>query len=125
MGFWIYIFIMNMLIPVTMIGFGRYFMKHTPKEINHVFGYRTSMSMKNRDTWDFAHKYCGRLYWHFGLFMLPLSVTPMLFILNRDTNTVGTVGAIETTIQIIFLLVPVILTERALKRNFDKYGYRR
>ena len=41
--------IMDLLIRVTMIGFGRYFMKNAPKEINAVFGYRISMSMKNKD----------------------------------------------------------------------------
>ena len=59
MGFWIFMLIMDLLLPFTMIGFGRYFMKKAPKEINSVFGYRTSMSMKNKDTWKFAHKYCG------------------------------------------------------------------
>ena len=59
MGFWIFMLIMDLLLPFTMIGFGRYFMKKAPKEINSVFGYRTSMSMKNKDTWEFAHKYCG------------------------------------------------------------------
>ena len=60
MGFWIFMLIMDLLLPFTMIGFGRYFMKKAPKEINSVFGYRTSMSMKNKDTWEFAHKYCGK-----------------------------------------------------------------
>ena len=55
MGFWIFMLIMDLLLPFTMIGFGRYFMKKAPKEINSVFGYRTSMSMKNKDTWEFAH----------------------------------------------------------------------
>ena len=32
--------------------FWKIFMKKAPKEINSVFGYRTSMSMKNKDTWD-------------------------------------------------------------------------
>ena len=49
MGFWIFMLIMDLLIPLTMIGFGRYFIKKAPKEINGVFGYRTSMSMKNKD----------------------------------------------------------------------------
>ena len=56
MGFWIFMLIMDLLLPFTMIGFGRYFTKKAPKEINSVFGYRTSMSMKNKDTWEFAHK---------------------------------------------------------------------
>ena len=31
------------------------------EDVNFVFGYRTSMSMKNKDTWEFAHKYCGKV----------------------------------------------------------------
>ena len=37
MGFWIFMLIMDLLLPFTMIGFGRYFMKNAPKEINSVF----------------------------------------------------------------------------------------
>lgn len=46
MGFWISMVIMDLLIPFTMIGFGKYFLKTAPKEINTVFGYRTTMSIK-------------------------------------------------------------------------------
>ena len=51
MGFWIFMLIMDLLIPFTMIGFGKMFLKKAPDQINYVFGYRTSMSMKNQDTW--------------------------------------------------------------------------
>ena len=61
MGFWIFMLIMVLLIPLMMIGFGRLFLKKAPGTINAAFGYRTSMSMKNKDTWEFAHRYCGRL----------------------------------------------------------------
>ena len=74
MGFWIFMLIMDLLLPFTMIGFGRYFMKKAPKEINSVFGYRTSMSMKNKDTWEFAHKYCGKVWYVCGMVMLPITV---------------------------------------------------
>ena len=49
MGFWIFMFLMTLWIPLTMIGFGRYFQKKAPKEINAAFGYRTKRSMKNRE----------------------------------------------------------------------------
>lgn len=74
MGFWIFMLLMNLMIPLTMIGFGRSFMKNTPKEINAVFGYRTSISMKNKDTWEFAHRYCGKLWYVCGLILLPITV---------------------------------------------------
>lgn len=51
MGFWIFMLMMNLLIPLSMIGFGWMFLKSPPKEINAVFGYRTRRSMLNPDTW--------------------------------------------------------------------------
>lgn len=45
MGFWIFMFILDLPIPLTMIGFGKYFLKNAPKEINAVLGYRTSLSL--------------------------------------------------------------------------------
>lgn len=94
MGFWIYMLIIDLLLPFTMIGFGKYFLKTAPKNINTVFGYRTSKSMKNKDTWIFAHKYCGKIWFISGLIMLPLSVIVMMFVFGGLENVVGTVGAV-------------------------------
>lgn len=53
---------MTLVLSATMIGFGRLFQKNPPQEINSLYGYRTARSMKNRETWDFAHHYIGRLW---------------------------------------------------------------
>ena len=91
MGFWIFMLIMDLLLPFTMIGFGRYFMKKAPKEINSVFGYRTSMSMKNKDTWKFAHKYCGKVWYVCGMVMLPITVIFMLLVIGKNEDCVGSI----------------------------------
>ena len=93
MGVWIFMLIMDLLLPFTMIGFGRYFMKKAPKEINSVFGYRTSMSMKNKDTWEFAHKYCGKVWYVCGMVMLPITVIFMLLVIGKNEDCVGSIGA--------------------------------
>lgn len=36
-----------LLIPVIMLIFGTIFSKTAPKDINYIFGYRTTRSMKN------------------------------------------------------------------------------
>ena len=125
MGFWIYMLIIDLLLPFTMIGFGKYFLKTAPKNINTVFGYRTSMSMKNKDTWIFAHKYCGKIWFISGLIMLPLSVIVMMFVFGGLENVVGTVGAVLCGIQFIPILISIILTEKALNKTFDENGIRR
>lgn len=125
MGFWAFMLIMNLLIPVTMIGFGSYFIKKAPKEINSFFGYRTSRSMKNKDTWEFAHHYCGRLWRYMGWIMLSISVIAMLLVIGKDTDLVGDFGGILCSVQTALLIVSIFPTEVALKRTFDEHGHYR
>lgn len=125
MGFWIFMFVCNLLIPCTMIGFGHYFMKSAPKEINAVFGYRTARSMKNKDTWTFSHLYCGKLWRGFGWLLLTITAIGMPFVLGKSQNIVGAFGGVVCVVQLIFLIGSVFPTEFALKKTFDKNGNRR
>lgn len=125
MGFWIFMLCTVLLVPLIMLFFGLYFKNKSPKEINSLFGYRTTMSMKNKDTWEFAHHYCGRLWLVLGMIMLPLSVIPMLFFINQDIDVVGIAGGIIEGIQVVILLISIFPTEKALKKTFDENGNRR
>ena len=127
MGFWIFMLIMDLLLPFTMIGFGRYFMKKAPKEINSVFWISmwTSMFMKNKDTWEFAHKYCGKVWYVCGMVMLPITVIFMLLVIGKNEDCVGSIGGIICGVQLIPLIGSILPTEIALKKNFDKNGTRR
>ena len=125
MGFWIFMLAMNLLFPLIMIVMGRYFMKKSPKEINYIFGYRTNMSMKNKDTWDFAHKYFGKRWFRLGWLLIPISVIPMLFVIGKGEDIIGTVGMVVMVIELILLIAPIFPTERALKKIFDKDGNKR
>ena len=122
MGFWIYMLIMDLLIPTVMVLFGRAFLKKAPKEINYVFGYRTSRSMKNRDTWEFAHRYCGKIWFICGLVLIPIASGIMLCFIGADTKTVGYIGAAMLVFPLLLIILSVILTERVLKNTFDKSG---
>ena len=125
MGFWLFMLIMDLLIPAIMIGFGKCFMKKAPKTINGVFGYRTSMSMKNMDTWKFAHAYCGKIWHACGMIMLPVTVLSFLLMAGKDSDYVGTAGGIICGVQLIPLIASIIPTEIALRKKFDKEGNRK
>ena len=125
MGFWFFMLAMGLLFPAIMILFGAVFTKTAPKKINYIFGYRTDISMKNRDTWEFAHKYIGKLWFRFGLLLIPITVIPMLFVISKTENIVGTVGLIVGFINTIVLIVPIFFTEKALNKAFDKDGKRK
>ena len=126
MWFWVFMLIFNLLIPLMMIGFGKYFIKcGGPKNINMLSGYRTTMSMKNKETWIFAHNYCGKLWWRLGWIILGLSVIAMIFVINQDIVIISIVALIISGAQLVFMIAPIIPTEIALKKNFDKNGERK
>jgi len=125
MFFWIFMTVSNFLIPVIMIIFGRIFIKKPPKTINGIYGYRTSMSRKNQETWDFAHKYCGKLWWRVGWMLMPLSIIGMFPVIGKDDNMIGIMGLIIETVEVVLMIGTIFLTEIALKNNFDKEGRRR
>ena len=123
MGYWVFMLVMVLIMPITMIVFGRLFSNKAPKDINHTFGYRTKRSMMNKDTWKFAHAYIGKLWFICGLILI--SVVIMALVLGKGTDTVGMVGAILTVVQMILMIGTIIPTEYALKKNFDEFGRRR
>ena len=123
--FWIFVLAMDLLLPGVMIGFGREFMKNPPKEINPGYGYRTAMSSKNQDTWDFAQRKMGEVWYKWGKILLIPSALPLLLVLGRDLSTVGTVGAAICLWQLIPMLGSAAVVEWALKKNFDKHGKRK
>ena len=122
MGFWVFMTVMVMLFPAIMIIFGKIFMSSPPKDINFAYGYRTSMSMKNKDTWIFAHKFFGKIWLIVGIVLIPFNLVPMLLCLRKAENVIGNVGYVLCVIDLLAIIIPIIFTEFALKKNFDKDG---
>lgn len=125
MGLKIFIFTCNLIIPIIMLFFGVKFRNHSPKNINGIYGYRTSMSIKNKETWKFAHQYCGRLWIRLGLIMLIISIIFSLIAFICDDKVQGIINLIVVTIQTIALIASIFPVEKELKKNFDENGNRR
>ena len=125
MWFWIFMFLCNLLIPLFLAGFGRVMLKHPPKEINNFFGYRTAMSRKNRDTWDFAHALCGKIWWKAGWLLLVPSIFIQLPFMHSDEDTVSLVSLLLCIVQCAVLIGSIYPVERALKKTFHPDGTRK
>jgi len=103
-----------------MIVCGMLWRKNPPKTINKVYGYRTTRSMKSKESWDFAHKYFGRIWFKLGLVLAVFTVIILFMFKNSSDNTLVIAVVILMIIQMIALIVPIIPTEMALKRKFEK-----
>lgn len=58
------------------------------------------------------------------IIMVIPSAVVMLMVLGRDAGTIEWTDAALELIQCGFLFLPILLTERELKRNFDENGRR-
>ncbi len=125
MGFWFLMLAMDLLVPAIMLISGLLLSRKVPGEINRLVGYRTTMSMKNKDTWKFANTLCGRLWGKWGWRTLVLSVVPMLFVIGQGEEIVAVVGAVVLFLQLIPLFAVIPRVEAALKKTFDQEGNRR
>lgn len=96
--------------------------RHCPEEINSVFGYRTKRSMKSIDAWIFANDYCGRLWQKIGLILIVPTVAAQLLLLNKGKDSISIVSLVIISVQAVILLITIIPTENALKKNFDDNG---
>ena len=67
----------------------------------------------------------GKLWFRLGWLLIPISVIPMLFVIGKGENIVGTVGTVVMVIDLIILIAPIFPTEKALKNTFDKDGNRK
>ena len=125
MPFWWWMFICNIIVPIIMAVAGRLMWVRCPKEINSFFGYRTTRSMKSPDTWKFAHKCAGRLFFIVGLATLVPTVAVQIPFYNSPDNVIGTISVIIMSVQLAIIVLSLIPTEIALKKNFNDDGTRR
>lgn len=121
MGFWIFMFLCALLIPGLMLLSGHVMWKH-PGKANWIFGYRTTRSTKNPQTWHFANTYCGKLWWKLGKWMLIVSALVMLPFLGAGEDLISLVGGAAVSVQTVIMLLSIYPTEKALKKNFDQNG---
>ena len=125
MWFWWFMLACSMLIPLTMIVGGIAMDKRSPKRISSVYGYRTPRSMKNMDTWQFAHRYCGRLWLIVGALITAPSVLALIPFIGKSDDVISVVAVVILVVQTVAMMIPLIPTEAALKRTFDENGNRK
>lgn len=125
MWLWWFWLICDLFIPLVMIVVGRMTWKHCPKNINSLIGYRTTRSMKNLDTWKFAHEYCGKLWWKLGWLIMILTVLMYIPLYQGNDNMIGIAGTALITIQCTVLIISIYPTEKALKEHFNDDGTRK
>jgi uncharacterized membrane protein len=80
-----------------------------PKKINHIYGYRTSISMKSQEAWDYAQVLSGKQMVYMGLAYLSTSLLGVIF-----KNTPDTLGVL---ISIGLMIAGVVFLFRKMEKE--------
>jgi uncharacterized membrane protein len=110
-----HLFIGPLLLVISLIFF--YF---PTKKINLIYGHRTSMSMKNQDTWDEANKRSTHMMLLVSALTCILQLIGIVFNINTDTTILY-----ATVFLVAGLIIGGIVIEKQLRTIFDKDGNRK
>jgi uncharacterized membrane protein len=116
--------VIMLLIPIVIIVCGYIFSRITIG-VNHVAGYRTTMSMKNDETWKFANGMASRIWIVMGYILLGLSCVIFGILYFTDQDALDGAAFTMVIIQTLLIILSIIPVEKALKKNFDRDGNRR
>lgn len=122
---WFFMLFIAIVLPLIMFMSSFYFIAGGPKNINNIFGYRTGRSMINKDTWIFAHEYCGKLWLKVSIVFILASIVIMLCLIKTDQRVFVAVGFVIFIAEFVTLFFTINKTEKALADNFDIKGNRK
>lgn len=91
-------------------------LKYPPRKINSLYGYRTKLSMKSKETWEFAQQFSAKKSLQIGLLMLILGIASIF--LPTDTKEIQ--AWLSVLLVILFSGILIYLTEKKLKEKFEK-----
>ena len=89
--------------------------KFPPKKINPFYGYRTKVSMRNQETWDFAQRFSALQMMKVSRAMLVIGGLCWLFNFSPPFPLPIGMGVV-----ILFPLVMILKVEKELKKRFPK-----
>lgn len=126
MGDNVIIAVCNMLLPLTMLGLGLMIWLTKPG-YGDAFGYRTTWSLKSKETWERAQGLfggiCTKVYAVLSVLTLISGVMPI--IVNADEIALVIFVNAVNLVNFIALFVIIGVTDGIVKREFDKDGNRK
>lgn len=111
---------LHLLIGPLLMLFSLIYLYFPPKKINHLYGHRTSLSMKNQDTWNEANKRSALMMLLVSALTCIFQLIGIVFKVNKETTIFY-----ATILLVVGLIIGVLFIEKQLRSIFDKDGNRK
>lgn len=115
---YIFSFICVLLTPAAMFLVGVLWRTHPPKFGAGGLAYRTALTTRSQDTWDFAHLQISKLWIRLGILLSVVSAVLMVILrASYQSFVLWIIGG-----EMVFLCISAFLVDTALKNGFDEKG---
>lgn len=111
---------LTVTIGLILVIVGLLFKTFPPTKINSIYGYRTTTSSRNLDTWKVANSYSAGLMTIEGLILSSIGLLTTFIQVNAAIGTAIGIGLMFSSFIIL-----VVTTEKHLHKLFDKDGNRK
>lgn len=112
-------------IPLLLIVIGKIFEKYPSKEPNIAIGFRTKLSMMNKETWDYAQRLFPKVWISLGRTLLPFSLIILFLLYSEDKDYTGNLALILMLVQVVLMLGSILYVNLKLKKAFNSDGSRK
>ena len=112
-------------IPLLLIVIGKIYEKYPSKEPNIAIGFRTKLSMMNKETWDYAQRLFPKVWISLGRIILPLSLIILFLLYSEDKDYTGNLVLILMLVQVVLMLGSILYVNLKLKKAFNSDGSRK
>ena len=120
-GYWFSMLGLDLIAPIVMIIIGR-ILKKSGRSMRSKLAFRTKMAKKNRNTWKYAHNFCGNFLLNMGGILIISSLYMLLLICEKDPSDIAVIAKTTCLLQSVSILIPFGFTELALRIKFDSNG---
>lgn len=124
MGDNVIIAVVDMLLPLTMLGLGLMIWLTKPG-YGDMFGYRTTWSLKSKETWERAQglfgKICTITYAVISFISLIAGIVPIIW----KSDISGIIVCVLYLVQFFSVFVVIGVTDGIVAREFNKDGTRK
>lgn len=112
-------------IPLLLIVIGKIFEKYPSKEPNIAIGFRTKLSMMNKETWDYAQRLFPKVWISLGRTLLPFSLIILFLLYSEDKDYTRNLALILMLVQVVLMLGSILYVNLKLKKAFNSDGSRK
>jgi uncharacterized membrane protein len=103
------------LIGIIFVISGFILYKKPPGKINHLYGYRTSSSMKSQERWDFAQKHSAKIMYRHGIYMILMSLFGLVLPISETVGSILSIG-----IMLFFVYKMLNRVEKDMIEQFEE-----